>query len=499
MSVNRFRKDNRGSAFIAVLVSVLFIGIIAAIVIFISRTNIENSRTSIASTDNFYEGEVALDELKDSLKGIAEEAIVEAYKKWLQEYTLVNAADQTKKFNELFSESFQDKVKDYFKITGIATPEGGYKDYKELMYDVADETLVKTGASETTPEYSIDTETGTVTISDVSVLQKDENNNTTRISTDLILSIKTPSVELGTSRGVNNNIKDYILIADGEIRLSGAGTNQTIIGDIYGGGKLEGDTNGVYTGSGLLLDNAKNVMLYSDHIITRSSIRTQNGSILNVFGKNQYGYGAWDWAYSEIWAKNLVMDGSGSSIMKIQGSCNIADDLSIDSNNSEFKLMGDQSTYYGYNTSSNGNDAETSSSIVINGKNVNLDLTSASMLWLAGKSYVEVPSVWGYKKNNTASIGGTNIDVKSSTFMQGESISYRSLQSSYLLPGDCIVGIYHNPMTKAEFDTIKANSKEAFDSLDDAARAGASYIDLSKGVANNGINLEQYLDYASPY
>ncbi len=491
MIVRFVRKDNRGSALIVVLVSVLFLSIIAGIVMTISHANLESSRTNMSATDNFYKNEVALDELKDGLKSLAEEAIVKAYEKWLQTYTLVTPAEQSKLFSDLFSEYFEEAVKNYIEVTGKTPLGGSYEDYQKLMYDFSDDSSITTGTG--VPKYKYDPVSETITISGISVTYIDENGNETTISTDLVLSVKAPTVEVGTSRGVNTNIKDFTLIADGEIRFS-KGVNQKVVGSIYGGGKIPTAVadDDEYTGAGVFAYDNSKVKLYSDYIITRSMLRTQSGSDLQIFGKDELNYGAFGDAYSEVWAKNIQIDGSAASAIKIQGECNIADDLSIDSNGSTFRLMGNESKYYGYNTSSDGEHADTSSSIVVNGKNVTLDLSPASMLWLAGKSYVEVPSVWGYKKGET--VGSDS--VTSSTYMQGESISYRSLQASYLLPGDCIIGIYHNPMTKDEYSKLLKDGKIVLKSS--TGTNPAYYIDISQGIKNYGINLELYLDYAQP-
>ena len=67
--------SNEGAALIVVLVCMLFIGVIAAIVLGLAQSNLKNIGTGMKSSDNFYEAEEALDELKDSLKTLANNAI----------------------------------------------------------------------------------------------------------------------------------------------------------------------------------------------------------------------------------------------------------------------------------------------------------------------------------------------------------------------------------------------------------------------------------------
>ncbi len=54
MTAGLFKKDNRGSALVAVIIAMLFLGIIASIVIAISHSTLMNSRGGENSKKNFY-------------------------------------------------------------------------------------------------------------------------------------------------------------------------------------------------------------------------------------------------------------------------------------------------------------------------------------------------------------------------------------------------------------------------------------------------------------
>ena len=96
--------SNKGSALIAVIVCMLFIGIIASIVARTVLANIENSQIAKKSSDNFYEDEEAIDEIKSRLNIFAEEAYSAAYERWLEVFS--SLTDQTTGFQKLFAAEF---------------------------------------------------------------------------------------------------------------------------------------------------------------------------------------------------------------------------------------------------------------------------------------------------------------------------------------------------------------------------------------------------------
>ena len=147
-----FTKDNRGASFVAVLVCVLFIGILASIVLGVVHSNLTNNTTRSRSTVNFYEGEEAVDELQNNLKQRAATAMTKAYEEWLRTYSTVPDSEKDEAFGKLFSKCFENEVADYFEIAGRDEPEEGYKDYKELFYQSSNDNNVSTSYSTKTPQ-----------------------------------------------------------------------------------------------------------------------------------------------------------------------------------------------------------------------------------------------------------------------------------------------------------------------------------------------------------
>ncbi|MBP5331745.1 MAG: hypothetical protein J6Y89_07835, partial [Lachnospiraceae bacterium] len=178
--------NNKGSALVAVIISMLFIGIIAAIVLSLTRSNLSNSESNKNSSSNFYQGEVYMDELRSELKKLAEVAKKSAYEKWLKSYVAgyseMSSTDQESKFYELFAEEFQ-KLIDTTTIS------------KE--YDVLDADVNGTGTPLSSADIEIEREDGEIKgiiIKGISLTREDEQGDITTISTDLSLTFQIPPV-----------------------------------------------------------------------------------------------------------------------------------------------------------------------------------------------------------------------------------------------------------------------------------------------------------------
>ena len=465
MAVRMSGKDNRGSALVTVIIAVLFIGIIASIVISITHSTFMNILTGDASTSNFYEDEVKIDQFKAKLQNIADDAIKEAYDVWLTEYTRKSKGKTpeqlTDEFNLLFANLFQDKIDDFFDIVKNGTPLSSLSGEDTTKYrDLLD--------SDIRPVVDI-TDPKKIRITGVSVTREEDGHITT-IETDIVLQIQTPEIQVGSQQSVNSTIADFALIADKTIVFNGsdAGNPISIKGNIYGGSPktLNPKTSrNEYTDKsiGITAYNAY-VKLNSDLIISRGTLQTQQNATVSVAGNMT--------DYSKIWVNNILMEKGTATKLDLKAICNVKDDLTIDGDKSDFSMQ-DGSEYRGYSTSSRSEDAEDStsnSSIVVNGKNVQLDLTNLNKLWLFGKTYVSVGDFGDW--------GGA------STYLQGESVSFRSLQPAYLLPGECITGIGHNPMTEEEYLN--------------QFLAGGSTVNIDK-VSSAGVNLKYYLNSTKPF
>lgn len=475
MQNRKFRKwNNTGSTLVMVLVCMLFVGIIASLVLTLTMRNVENTATISDASGNFYTGENVIDEVQANLEQIADRAAREAYVQWLQTINLMSVEEQKTAFKQLFAERFVTLVENEFLSKFTA----GTQDDLLVKFDSSN---VKWGGTIPTVRNNGD---GTVSVCGVSIEYLDNTGGAARISTDLVFSLDNPGFQMNMISGTNVKCAEYVIIADSQISAMET-TGGIIQGSLYGGG-IDTDT-GKYTKDGIVLGNMSSLAINADKLLTRTGIRLGGSSNTSVTIK---GYDSkFDFTgtlhYCDIWARNIDLEGGASTDTKlqVQGNCYVADDLTLESERSSFGLTGQ---YYGYSASSINSTPAGSSAIVVNGKNSKLDLKKASTVWIAGKSFISVPSQWGVKSS-----------TDSVAFMQGESIAYRGTQAAYLLPGDCIPSIGHNPMTSDEyrslFSEFNANGTPKESSLKNDA------IDISVSRKKGGVRLEDYVNRSKPY
>lgn len=267
--------------------------------------------------------------------------------------------------------------------------------------------------------------------------------------------------------------------------------------------------------SGLYVNGAK-VSIMADTVVVPGSIAVMNGANLSVYNSS-----GTDVTRTNVWADNVILGGynytlpSSGSTTTMAGSkatffanMFVRDDLEVNSDNSDFKLIG---AYYGYgngtqtkrsfvptissvatgeSTSVNiyqqGSDPATavdrthynSSAIVVNGEKSTLDLSETTTLYIAGQAYLELSAKHeevDYKVDNSGN-GGDIVYASGSTerkdvkkevltydptvndYRTGESLSVKSNQLIYIPNG---TGTYDDVKDSAGnviYQTIAINS-----------------------------------------
>jgi hypothetical protein len=458
----------------------LFVGIIASLILVYTSDNLEAMKNGAKASDNFYTAENVVDEVKTQVDELADQAVRKAYTQWLQLYTTTASDQQEVLFKRLFTSELkallETKFLPYFAIGS---------DPSQLLYqfDTSSVTWRKT------PSILVNTEGTRLTLRDISIAYTDAQDLTSTITTDLIFDLTYPGFQSNTVQGMNLAAADYIIISDEQI-TNDISITGIIKGNLYGGGYNPSETlTNKYSTEGILFDSDSTLQIYADQLLSRSTIKLKDNTRVSIKGINgEYDYSG-TLSYNNLWAKNILLEGSSSISnpiqLQVQGNCYLSDDLTLNALYSRFILKG---TYYGYNTNnaflgatdSNGislisGTPEGSSAIVLNAKNTILDLSAATKIWIAGKSFVSVPYRYG--------VGTASGNL---SFSQGESISYRGLQASYLVPGDCIKGIAHNPMTQEEYAKLSTDP--------------TNYkVDISISRRNGGIRLENYVNRDKPY
>ena len=474
-----------------VIVISLFVGIIAALVLALTMRNFQSQKLKKESAGNFYSAEEVVDEIRTQLERYADQAAQSAYTTWLAQYSYMKNNDERRKlFFDVYEETFRKLItihfleeggdyyyKDWFD--GVKTADGARITWNEA------EGVIKLGIRPDTdedgnpltdpldPEKPIYISDGEVTVEGISITFTGPDGKSTSITTDLTLNIEYPGFRLFSASNENPAFR-YILISDGNIYNSGANDKINLIGNIYSGGdSLLPGTKGIRFSNGAMMQ------LSSDKIITRETLAADDKAAVTINGYKETSVPLADggtYFVSDIWANNISLSksagGMGGSSITAWGKAYVADDLTLNADNSNFTLTGE---YYGYSINNalstdldrNGT-PDGSSAVIINGKNVNLDLSNAEKIWISGKAFLTVTD------NEFES------DLKVVNIVQGESLTFRSLQAAYLLPGECMNTYGHNPIDKDEITTPVT-------------------VSLSAYRDKTGIDLSSYLDYSQPY
>lgn len=455
-------KNNRGSSLILVIVCIAFAGILGATVLMASATNRDMKLVDEKAKENFYLTESGLDIFLANLSQMAEETMGEAYTYVLTHYSADNDAVLKKKareelFYELtYSSGSSDGATAVVRKELLEKKDGSLKN--TLFYGMEPEKFgtefkllnLEAGAA---PLMAV-VEGDDIVLKNVSVAFM-ENGYETKITTDVRLKVEFTKLDVETPVTISGNYVDYSIISDHNVWIS-EGDNSTVSGNVY-------------AGKSLVADNGGKLALTAKTVIAGEQIRTERGGSIAISGST---------GNVEVWTKNIltVKDVTGTTdpqSIKLQNTdCYVADDMTIGADGSKIAITGN---YYGYTALGGGVTASNSSAIVINAGGATLDLSGLGTLWLAGRSSLKVPDVYGGSKDATSY----------SEIMEGEAISYKGNQLAYLVPGECIKTYEHNPLTQAEYNAIKDNV--------------AAYIDTGAEFGTNGtMTLAPYVASTTP-
>ena len=478
-------EDDRGSAFVMVVIGVMATAIIGATILSLATNYFVSVVVDQQGTDNYYETEGFIAEIRSGIEEIAGESNEVAYTETLKDYNSSDGNLQDK-YAQLYLSGIiygikNGKSKFQAYIDDIRNNSGGKIDFAKIVEEYNPDTnLNMTGdiyysqgtkyfpssvlQSMVTRKDTIVTsdvinyvfykekETGKrwLTLKNVKVSYKDEKGYQTDIQTDIVINVPDYRFE---GDDTFNQLKNYIVICDDELNVEGKAT-VGFNGNVYTGGVSSKDT---LSGAkeydyqdGIIASSESNVTFDSKTIITRGALNVLTGAKVKV---NQ----------ADFWAKNVLLSSVGDSNSTLKSSldleCNsyVLDDLSVDDNNASVKIG---KTYYGYsynidNTKGESDDkhkqlADYSSAILVNGRNTLLDASSTlSKLVLAGRAFVQ--------RNDQSGI----VDSSVEDIAMGESASIKSNQVAYLVPSKYIIA-GHNPLVYR----TKDNSSPEFNSVD---------------------------------
>lgn len=485
-------KNDRGATLVMVIVAMLFVGIIAAIAMTITVGNSKGTRTTIETSENFYSSENILNDLEMYLKKLATDSATNAYAQVVNEIGTKQESLVESDFQALFATEVQNKLGVAFST---ATPDADayYVLPLSMLQSIC---LDRYGLISDQSSYSdpntipikikyekIDTdENGRVVLKNVVISLKEDGLEST-ITTDIVFNARLPKTgQLDSSSIFDYDIDHFLLISGRDIKANGYNS-----APIFSRGAMSGTYTGdIYAYRDMILqpkrEAGKSVNLRSNYIITGNNLVVDkgtdgsgtlpdNGIVTigpinrnSIVSKPNENYGTNIWTDNfKIYDGSVTLNGVGDDLTV---NTYLGGNLELNGNKSEFILNEGKGELigYSYNSVSNGMISSTfapkSSAIILNGLGAKLDLSKLTSLQLSGTAYTAISDLQNVE-NLYSSYGDTSANL--TYYTQGESITYRALQALYLVPGNCIDKIGHNPMTIN--DVLAATGKTSLSEL----------------------------------
>lgn len=436
MKTKCMSKNNKGASLVLVIVAMLFVGIIASVILTVTVGNSNSVRTSQDTSKNFYSAESVLDDFKLFLQKFANSSATSAYGAVLEHVAATGTGDKetlAKLYKRKFIESMNSELSSFPELT--STLING-----SITFGRCDITNVDISFAHYVAGYydTLKPENSTFPkLEGVVITFKDENGYESKITTDITFSSQMPPFGWTNPKGdFSYDVDHFAIISRNNISANSSYLTGTIKGNIYAGNNLEVETDPA--------TSSDQLQLQSEYIIVGNNIDVVNGK-LSLQKLNDSSL--IDSSVSEMWCNEIVVGSAEVSTNNMN--LYLSDDLTL--NGKKSKFVSDGGYYYGYGADSRtrveavtSDSGEKSSAIVLNGLSSTLDISKLSGLYIAGTAYTQLPGIDG--ADNVAG----NYDANNVYFTQGESITYRALQPLYLIPGQYIKKVNHNPMTATE-------------------------------------------------
>ncbi|MFV0465089.1 MAG: hypothetical protein ACK5ML_03375 [Lachnospiraceae bacterium] len=431
------KKNNKGSSLVLVVAAMSLIGILVSVMLSMTLINYRMKHSNLASANNFYSAESALDEIKTGLSIEVGNAASSSYVKTMTVFNSIRKEDRTPYFQTNFAAD----------LRGILCE--GEPDSSTYSLAYLDSLLVETatGAVISSPGgNAVNITAQGVVLKNVCITYTDSKQYETQIQTDIILNF--PGIDFSQQTDMPD-LLNYSIVANDSFLASGV-IADTVKGNVYLGK------------NGVVIDNASSVLFTKSDdtsdmglVITNQIFQVSNGSQVKM-------------DQTETWAKSILVD---SSKFQANGSTYLSNDVIADNTlwNSDsmskpevvVSFTGDLIAYGNLESASdadslsdtisqiNSDPAAYSSSIIVNGINTTIDLAQLTKMIISGNSYIATSDVTIDEETATAS----NSDVA-----MGESISMKADQRAYLVPTECIAPENEfggaNPMTRDQYANL---------------------------------------------
>lgn len=482
------KRDDAGSSFVLVMVSIALIMILVAIVFVMIFMQYKMLALGKQSKDNFYYLEEVLDEMR---VGVGNESVKQLKSAYDETVSMVVAYDTNQqKYMSVSAETAENILQNKFfnnieQVYGLS-PDNLCKLLLSYVQDVNVNSVTITGKQQKvttmngveitlgdgTDEFrayelvtSNPKKTVGYAIKNITVSRTDEKGNLQSITTDISIYPPKEALNFLGSALDLENVFTYAMVADYGVDLSGGKTTDVrITGNVYAGSDTR--NNGIYGGtidptnnvitdstnggdgktdeslySGIFVSDPETALnLQSDIVAVNGSIAAKDGALIKINTKSDDSSMS---ASTNLWANNIVTLGDTGSNIQLKAQCSISDDLELNGEESTVYLSG---KYFGYNYAAEEEYAEqsgsatstvknqisavkgkthtNSSAIMVNGEKSTLDLSQLEEMVINGRSYIDVVS------ENPATAAGdtdyTDVDIKTA-----ESISQKGNQLVY--------------------------------------------------------------------
>ena len=430
--LNKISKDNKGSVMITVLVAFLFVAVLASIILATVTVNFKMRSIDRRTKDEFYYAEKALNDLYNGIGQECSEIMGETYNDVLSKYkksddsTYMDEEEAYKSFKKAFVTAFykdiaQNQADKFSAYVVKDTTKKGSSDKASRAIIKSYGTIKYYNNSSRSESYTISSESdvniekvGLIVIEGVKVQSNpDASENVgyiSEINTDIVVEV--PRVSFFTT---NNRAYDYAILANDGIELE----SNAIIkanGNVYGGTlpftEIAGNAGSYSSASdygGITLNENSELEINDAAYVVSGGDITLNGGEFSLNQNNTM-------LNNQIWFENIEVN--EPSVIKVNGDLFAADDLQINSG-ADGSTVIIKGSYYGYNdgkqqmtgeggtkklttkkaiiTSLNDyekasadydNISSRSSSIVINAKQANVDMSDLKTLLLCGNAFI---------------------------------------------------------------------------------------------------------------
>lgn len=456
---NIWHREREGSSLVTVIIGILFIAAIGTILLTVASRYLISVNVDHNASDNFYQTEGILEEVKTGLLEYAGDAGEEAYKDVVEHYTKTKDS-MHKTFSEKYISLLASKLMGYsyaWDESKVGTEQNCDLSILKKLSKVPDAVTTQKG---TNLAFVIDVDSDnqySLTIKNMMIDYTDAADYRSTIRTDICMKVPDYKFEGDSTL---EEIKDYIVISDSSLAVANNDNNKgvTFRGNIYTGDK----------DAGIKVESQNAAYFYSPTIISRGSLDLLGGATVSLQGEKAAG---------NLWVQNIRLKSQGmdsestlQTKLDLNENAYVANDLDIEANNSIVTLSG---KYYGYSyneqntkTTSTAR-SDYSSAILVNGLNTTLKAKNLDKLILAGRTFVS--------RNDESG------NARVSDIMMGESIAVKSNQIAYLLPDEYI---------------IPEDGRDAQDTHNPVIRGEKVSIDKT-ALLNS--NIGKYLDSAEPY